>query len=102
MNKFEKRYVTDLLKNHPLESNSHSDSDSQHSQRSEDSIGLVLAGGSEKDLPDGCFPPIFLCGKTETINEENKNREYSKHKNAVTIQQIMAKRRNTTPFISQQ
>jgi hypothetical protein len=101
MNKFEKRYVNDLLKNHPLDSAS-STNNYDSLANSTDSIGLVLAGGSDETIPDGCFPPIFMCGKTEVKDEENKNREYSKHKNSVTIQQIMAKRRNTTPFIAQQ
>jgi ATPase subunit of ABC transporter with duplicated ATPase domains len=55
---------------------------------------------NKDDSPFGGFPPIFLCqsGK-KIINDENKGREYSKNNVAVSIKQIMQKRRDIIPFI---
>jgi hypothetical protein len=88
MNKFEKQYINNLMKNHLLESETES--------------SLIQKGGGEQnDMPFGGFPPIFICDIKEIKQEEeNKNREYNTHKNALTIKQIMEKRRNATPFIS--
>ena len=84
MNNYEKKYITDLMKNHYLESES-------------ETPNIKQKGGS-KNEPYGGFPPIYLCETDETEKEENKNREYNKHKNAISIKQIMEKRKNTTPF----
>ncbi len=54
----------------------------------------------EKDIPNGGFPPIYICNRVDIKKEEeNKNREYSTHKTAVTIKQIMESRKLSTPFI---
>jgi len=63
----------------------------------------VQQGGSKKDgsVPFGGFPPILLCSRDDATNTpENKNREYSTHKTAVSIKDIMQKRRDIVPFIS--
>jgi len=86
MNKYERKYLNELMKNHYLESES-------------DYIQKTQKGGL-KNEPYGGFPPIYLCESKEIKQEEeNKNREYNKHKNAISIKQIMEKRKNITPFI---
>jgi hypothetical protein len=87
MNKFEERYVDNLMKNHSLDTDESDQKD-------------IQIGGSDNDYPDGGFPPIFSCAQKEIVEDENRNREYSKHKNAISIKQIMEKRRNTTPFVA--
>jgi len=88
-NKNYERYLDMLMKNYPLES----DSDDE----------MIQSGGGPKQdgsVPYGGFPPILLCNRTNTSQESSdKNREYSTHKTAVSIKDIMQKRRNTTPFI---
>ena len=74
------KYLDMLMQNHPL------DTDSENSQY----------GGTKKDgsVPFGGFPPIYFCSRDLQIyNEENKNREYSTHKTAISIKDIMKKRR---------
>lgn len=89
MGKLEERYINDLIKNHSLDTNS------------DETIDFAQRGGSGNQNPDGGFPPIYICEQSnEQGLEENKNREYSKHKNAISIKQIMEKRRNTTPFVA--
>lgn len=56
---------------------------------------------NEIDFPSGGFPPIYLCSRIQiSSEEENKNREYSSHKSAVSIKDILSKRREIIPFIS--
>ena len=86
MNNYERKYINELMKNHYLES----ESETLNKQK----------GGSINNEPYGGFPPIYLCNTTEIKKEEdNKNREYDKHKNAISIKQIMEKRKNITPFL---
>lgn len=55
---------------------------------------------SKKYKPSGGFPPIIKYSKTEQmITEKNKNREFKSSKDAVSIKDIMEKRREVTPFI---
>ena len=84
MNNYERKYINELMKNHYLES----ESETINKQK----------GGSNNNEPYGGFPPIYLCDTIE-IKEDNKNREYNKHKNAISIKQIMEKRKNITPFL---
>lgn len=98
MNKFEERYVNDLMRNHSLDT----ESSDEHHILNIQTGGAASTSGSDNDVPDGGFPPIFLCAQKEVQEEENKNREYSKHKNAISIKQIMEKRRNTTPVVALQ
>lgn len=66
-------------------------------------IGGGGKGGSD-DLPNGGFPPIILCDNVKeeefTDSDDIKVRQYNSHKNAVSIKQIMDKRKEVTPFIS--
>lgn len=85
-NKNYDRYLDMLMRNYPLESD---DEDSQ-----------TGAGPSQDgSVPYGGFPPILLCSRTNIQNENNKIREYSTHKTAVSIKDIMQKRRNVVPVI---
>jgi hypothetical protein len=87
MNKYEKKYINELMKNHFLESDSEP--------------VIKQSGGGANDEPYGGFPPIYLCdSKEEKQEEENKNREYNKHKNAISIKQIMESRKKISPFIN--
>lgn len=84
------KYLDMLMRNHPLQS------------ESEDSPCGTLYGGIKKGVtvPFGGFPPIYLCSKgTEVNTEERKSREYSTHKTAVSIKDIMQKRRDIVPFV---
>ncbi len=85
MNNYEKKYINELMKNHYLESESDSDN--------------IQNGGTISNEPYGGFPPIYLCESKQIKEENNKNREYDKHKNAISIKQIMEKRKSVTPFI---
>lgn len=84
------KYLNMLMKNYPLETEKE-DSD-------------VLYGGTKTDgsVPFGGFPPIYLCSdkNEQLITQQNKSREYSTHKNAVSIKDIMQKRREVIPFIT--
>ena len=51
-----------------------------------------------KDEPTGGFLPIFLCDIAPVEEEASKEREYSTHKTAVSIKDIMKKRRDITPM----
>jgi ribosomal protein S1 len=58
-------------------------------------------GGAIKDFkPIGGFPPIYLCS-IEQKEDENvlKPRQYSTHKSAVSIKDIMKKRRDVVPVL---
>jgi hypothetical protein len=82
MNNYERRYIDNLMKNHYLESESETNN---------------IQKGGKNNEPYGGFPPIYICEINDN-NDENKNREYNKHKNAISIKQIMEKRKNITPF----
>jgi len=86
------KYLDMLMRNHTQETDSQSDES-----------GQVGSASSRNDgsQPFGGFPPINLCSKTSLQSaEETKAREYSTHKSAVSIKDIMKKRREVTPFIS--
>lgn len=88
-NKNYDKYLDMLMRNYPSRSRS-DDSDSETDARRT----------TRKDVPFGGFPPIYLCPKDgRTGSDEPKVREYSTHKTAVSIKDIMKKRRETTPFI---
>lgn len=61
----------------------------------------IQKGGSENSEPNGGFPPIFLCDKKiSPIEEKEKNREFVTNKKAISIKDIMKKRRdNDISFI---
>lgn len=71
------------------------------------SVYSAQHGGGENDKPTGGFPPIYIHDEatknqdeTLFVNNDKKKREYEKNKNAVSIKDIINKRRNLTPFIS--
>lgn len=58
-------------------------------------------GTDLSDIPNGGFPPIYLCPDKQTSNDPkltDAKREYTKHKTAVSIKDILEKRKNITPF----
>lgn len=67
-----------------------------------------LVGGkisiSTENIPNGGFPPIYVCDKKKPLStniiedEEKKKREYTTHKASVSIKSIMEKRRKITPI----
>jgi|LakMenEpi03Aug12_release.lakeMendotaPanAssembly.Ray.scaffolds.fasta_scaffold19236_3 hypothetical protein len=61
----------------------------------------IQKGGSDNSEPNGGFPPIILCDKKIYATEEKeKNREFVTNKKAISIKDIMKKRRdNDVPFI---
>jgi len=94
-------YVDDLMMNQPL------DSDYVYTPSSSESNYFDEQEGGRLDQQKGLggFPPIYVCDKTvatESPFEEEKQtkREYSKHKTAVSITNIMKERRKIKPFIS--
>jgi hypothetical protein len=44
-------------------------------------------------IPHGGFPPIYLCETIKKEETDKKEREYSTHKNAISIKDIMKKRK---------
>jgi hypothetical protein len=89
-----------LMRNYPLNTkDSEYDPLQKNSSRSHKT---VQHGGGEgdEDMPNGGFPPIFVCTKaTVEKKEENKNREFSSKKTSLSIKDIMQKRRDATPFV---
>lgn len=91
-------YINALMENHSLTTESEGiDKDTM----------IKLNGGqskSESQGPTGGFPPITLCEKDKSekalSDDEKQKREYSSHKTAVSIKDIMEKRRDVTPFIT--
>jgi hypothetical protein len=83
-----------IFKNYPLEEDSYSYSSSDNFTQFG---GVVVL----KDIPDGGFPPIYICskkekdGKTKELesDEETKKRAYKTHKTAVSITSILEKRK---------
>lgn len=65
------------------------------------SVSSTESGIGQGDVPYGGFPPIFLCKTSVEIKDaEKKEREYIKKTTAVSIQDIMKKRRDVVPFLS--
>ncbi len=56
--------------------------------------------GNIPHVPHGGFPPLYICDQFKQEEETTKEREYTTHKNAVSIKDILKTRRDTTPFIS--
>ena len=53
--------------------------------------------GGAADKPNGGFPPIVMCKqKTKVVDEKVKS---VKGKNIVSLQEIMEKRRDFSPFL---
>lgn len=61
-------------------------------------------GGTVDNVPNGGFPPIYICeikkqDESKKDEDEKSKREYTTHKTAVSIKSILEKRRKNTPFI---
>jgi hypothetical protein len=63
-------------------------------------IADQTGGNITEFQPKGGFPPIIICKKnTEQEINELRPREYSTHKNSVSIKDIMKKRRDVVPVV---
>lgn len=101
-------YVNALMENHSLTTESEGIAqDMMGGQKSTTVKPKVNLGVNESNVsqgPTGGFPPITLCEKGESkkalSEDEKQKREYSSHKTAVSIKDIMEKRRDITPFIT--
>lgn len=93
-------YINALMENHSLTTESEGVAKDMVGGQSKD----VPKGSAEPQGPNGGFPPITLCEKGESkkalSEDEKQKREYSSHKTAVSIKDIMEKRRDVTPFIT--
>ena len=80
-------YFDDMMKNHRLCSDSIA---------SEDNIQM----GGGKNQPFGGFPPIYICDKSNEKENENikQKKEYVKPQKAVSISDIMKKRKDVDVF----
>ena len=89
MNKNYENYLDMLMRNYPLDSDS--DGYISGGELSRDS----KTGKIDGSRPFGGFPPIYLCPKDKNfLPDTAKTREYSTHKTAVSIKDIMKKKRN--------
>lgn len=91
----ENNYVDYLMANYPLET------DSEYSTRSE---SYIQTGGADENKPTGGFPSIYLCTKEEldenkTEITDTKKREISAPKSAISIRDILSKRKKVVPFV---
>lgn len=92
-------YIDNLMRNYPLESVTEESISNLSSK-------LEQHGGNSQNKPTGGFPPIYLRDKADSEtrslfnDEEKKTRQFSSHKNAVSIKDIMEQRKEATPFIS--
>lgn len=88
------RYLNMLMRNYPLH-----DSDSEiyikmnYTKKQKGGINI-------NDIPTGGFPPIYLCQKSNKNIIKNTEREYLSKNIALSIKEIMEKRRDVKPFIS--
>lgn len=64
---------------------------SEYYSDSEDNFN-IQNGGAVTSKPNGGFPPIYICDSREQTKENTGNREYSTHKTAISIKDIMKKR----------
>ncbi len=96
-----KTSVDYLMKNYPVESDS---AGSVYESVSYNNKQQKQTGGAVQDQPTGGFPPIYLCEKGESgelfEEEAKKKREYTTHKSAVSLKDILEKRRKATPFVN--
>ena len=65
-----------------------------------ESDGGSTFDGKIPNIPHGGFPPLYICDQFKQEDEVTKEREYTTHKNAVSIKDILKTRRDVTPFIS--
>ena len=83
-------YINYLMQNYPLESDN------------VDSFSMEGGQQEETDLPNGGFPPIYICAKNDPAelfdDTQPAKREYSSHKTTISIKDIMEKRRKLRPI----
>ena len=113
MDKYKYKYINyanDLMLNNDLEYDEYSVSTESDSPNS---INNIFVGGNNKakpltqntSKPSGGFPPIYLCEFNDNDVEDKMKREYKRkreyktHKTAISISEIMQRRRDVQPFI---
>ncbi len=95
--------TNNLFRNYSLSTDSYDFSESSY-----DLTGNLIGGKvDENDKPNGGFLPIIACQKNlkneiKDSDEDKVKREYKTHKTSLSIKDLLAKRRKTTPFISSQ
>lgn len=94
----------DLFQNNPLDTDSYDDPNTEHeSNNGNNKNDNNTQYGGNDDIPNGGFLPIYICNKEkvniQTNDDDKSKREYKTHKTAVSIKQILEKRRENTPFI---
>jgi hypothetical protein len=96
MNKrYDKDYMNKMFNQFPIKSDD--DFEDYDQQEFRYKFGDNI-GGAEKDIPFGGFPPLYLCPTNGAPSDSSKKRGYSTHKTAVSIKDIMKKRRDTARF----
>lgn len=90
--------TNNLFRNYSLSTDSYDFSESSYD---------LIGGGKidDNDKPNGGFLPIIICPKKlknepQDSDEDKVKREYKTHKTSLSIKELLAKRRKTTPFIS--
>lgn len=80
-------YIKNILQNHELET---------ETIQTDSTYNNVKEGGSDRDIPNGGFPPIYLCDdKLDNIpTDEPIKRAYSTINNVVSIKDIIQQRKN--------
>lgn len=90
-------YLDYLMANYPL------DTDSMTQDNQDQNKELKGGQQSGSNRPTGGFPPIYLCDDNmDNKTDSESKREYTTHKTAISIKDIMEKRRNITPMINLQ
>jgi len=101
-----------IFRNYSLDVDSYSCSSSDQMQfggnngnSNEDNDG-VDDNLDNQDIPNGGFPPIYLCSKVSKKDISKKEdetlstkREYKTHKTALSITEILEKRKKGTPIV---
>ncbi|AYV84234.1 MAG: hypothetical protein Hyperionvirus20_12 [Hyperionvirus sp.] len=90
-NKNYDKYLDMLMRNYPLDSDNSEDLEGGGDLSRDSKTGKI-----DGTRPFGGFPPIYLCPKDTSVTPEptTKSREYSTHKTAVSIKDIMKKKRD--------
>jgi hypothetical protein len=91
----------DINKNYPLDIDSYTIPTPDEPVISNTFKHKQSAGQTNTDIPTGGTPPIYLCEsiKDNETNDEQSKREYKTHKTAVSIKNILEKRRDVKPFL---
>lgn len=96
MSGYSNNYLDILMQNYPL-SDEYSEVEVQAGGNADSETEHIKSKSRNK--PFGGFPPLAICKKADIEKEaNNKAREYSTYKTAVSIKSIMEKRRGINPF----